>query len=138
MTDYHPSADVLRAMLAKADEKLSAAREELKAGLSGDAASRAYYAAFHALSSVLASRGLTFSTHSQVIGVFNREFVKTGLFPADTARKIQRLFEDRQTADYDWRITVDESTAREDVANAEWLVGACRAYLGIIPNLTGI
>lgn len=136
MTDYQAEDDVLRAMLAKADEKLEAARQELSAGLWGDAASRAYYATFHALSAVLASKGMTFSTHSQVIGTFNREFVKTGLFPSDTARKIQRLFEDRQTADYDWQVTVDEATAQEDLAAAESLVVACRSHLGLASGPT--
>jgi uncharacterized protein (UPF0332 family) len=77
---------------------------------------------------------LSFSSHSQAIGAFNREFVKTGVFPGDTARKIQRLFEDRQTADYDWSIHVDEATASEDVRDAEWLVKACREYIGKINN----
>ncbi len=134
MTDYRAETDVLRAMLVKADEKLAAARQEVAAGLWGDAASRAYYAAFHALSAVVAAKGMTFSTHSQTIGAFNREFVKTGAFPPDTTRKIQRLFEDRQTADYDWRITVEEAVAREDLAAAESLVAACRCHLGLTQN----
>jgi uncharacterized protein (UPF0332 family) len=49
VNNYQADADVLRAMLAKADEKLTAARQELSAELWGDAASRAYYGAFHAL-----------------------------------------------------------------------------------------
>jgi uncharacterized protein (UPF0332 family) len=121
---------VLKAMLEKADEKLQAAQRELMAGFHGESASRAYYAVFHAVCAVLAGRGLSFSSHSQAIGAFNRELVKTGIFPADTARKIQRLFEDRQTADYDWSIHVDEATAIEDVRDAEWLVNACRDHLG--------
>ncbi|MEI6563189.1 MAG: HEPN domain-containing protein [bacterium] len=120
---------VLMAMLDKADEKLQAAQRELKDKFYGESASRAYYAVFHAVCAVLAGRGLSFASHSQAIGAFNREFIKTGIFPGDTARKIQRLFEDRQTADYDWSIHVDEATAIEDVHDAEWLVSACRKHL---------
>lgn len=123
---------VLKVMLDKADEKLNAAQRDLRDGFHGEAASRAYYAVFHAVCAVLAGKGLSFSSHSQAIGAFNREFVKTGVFPGDTARIIQRLFEDRQTADYDWSIHVDEVTASEDVRDAEWLVKACREYLGQI------
>jgi uncharacterized protein (UPF0332 family) len=120
---------VLKAMMDKADEKLHAAQRELKDGFYGESASRAYYAVFHAVCAVLAGKGMAFSSHSQAIGAFNRELVKTGIFPGDTARKIQRLFEDRQTADYDWSIHVDAATADEDVRDAAWLVNACREYL---------
>ncbi len=115
--------------MEKAEEKLHAAQREFKEGFYGEAASRAYYAVFHAICAVLAERGLSFSSHSQAIGAFNREFIRPGVFPADTARKIQRLFEDRQTADYDWSIHVDEVTASEDVRDADWLVNACREHL---------
>lgn len=129
MRGFEPTHEVLSAMLAKADEMLTSARRDLQAGACGDAASRAYYAVFHALSASLASRGLSFSSHSQTLGTFNREFVKTGIFPPETSRKLQRLFEDRQTADYDWNRHVDGQTAREDVTDAEWLVTACREYI---------
>ena len=129
MSEFHATADVLLAMQSKAEEMLSSAQRDIKIGAFGDAASRAYYAAFHAVSAVLASQGMTFSSHTQTLGAFNREFVKTQMFPRETSKKLQRLFEDRQTADYDWRRHVDESTGTEDVADAEWLVNACLDYL---------
>lgn len=119
------SADTLRAILAKANEKLAAAERELAAGFAGEAASRAYYAVFHAIAAVLATRGLSFSSHAQIIGAFNREFVKTGRFPSESTRHLQRLFQDRQTADYDCISVVDVETATRDVADAKTLVAAC-------------
>ena len=71
MSAFEPTGYVLDAMLAKADERLSTARRDLSASAFGDAAARAYYAAFHATSASLATRGLTFSSHSQTIGAFN-------------------------------------------------------------------
>lgn len=135
MTKRHVSVDALRSMMVKAKEKLSAARRELSAGYPGEAASRSYYAVFHALSAVLATEGKSFSSHAQTLGVFNREFVKTGLFPADTTRKLQRLFEDRQMADYDWATSVDTSTAADDVNDTEMIIKACEAYLA--KNVSG-
>lgn len=126
MTGIEPTPDVLETMLAKADEMLSSARRALEAGVFGDAVSRAYYAVFHALPACLATHGLVFSSHSQAIGAFNREFVRTDVFPAETSRKLQRLFEDRQVADCDWRRHVDETTAAEDVSDAEAITAQCR------------
>jgi uncharacterized protein (UPF0332 family) len=129
MTGFRSAPDILNAMLAKAGEKLVAARRDFADGFYGEVSSRAYYAVFHAISAVLASRGMTFSSHAQVIGAFNKEFVKTAVFSADTTRKLQRLFEDRQISDYDCTGKIDEETAREDLDDAQALVDICRNYL---------
>ncbi|MCX7008741.1 MAG: hypothetical protein NTY53_16080 [Kiritimatiellaeota bacterium] len=42
---------------------------------------------------------------------------------------MQRLFEDRQTADYDWVHTVTLETAADDVAAAKVLAAACAAQI---------
>lgn len=122
-------AEILRAIMAKAAEKLSRAERDLADGFPGDAASRAYYAAFHGITAVLATRGLSFSSHAQTIGAFNRDFIKTGLFSPTSSRQLRRLFDDRQIADYDWTRTVDGQTAAEDVAAAQVIVKACREYV---------
>lgn len=127
MNEATPQA--LRAMLKKARQKLAAARKDMESGFFGDACSRAYYATFHAVSAVLAHHGLAFSSHSQTLAAFNREFVKTAVFPSDTFRKLQRLFEDRQFADYDWTREIDNQTAQKNLDDAQWLIDACTDYL---------
>jgi len=89
MTSNKAGAEVLRAILRKANEKLLAAKTDLKSLLFDDAVSRAYYAVYHAISAVLADLGLTFSSHAQTLGAFNKDFVKSGHFPKDTFAKIQ-------------------------------------------------
>ena len=116
-------------MMAQAKRKLAAARRELKAGFADEAVSRAYYAAYHAISAVLASPGCAFSSHAQTLGGFHARFVRTGLFPQDTTPKLHRLFENRQMADYDWTAIVDRASARSDVKDAADLVAACQEYL---------
>ena len=129
MNQHQATPQVLRAMLKKARQKLAADRKDMEFGFFGEASSRAYYAAFHAVSAVLAHHGLAFSSHAQTLAAFNREFVKTKVFPADTFRKLQRLFEDRQIADYDWTRDVDKQTAQKDLDDAQWLVDASCEYL---------
>lgn len=75
-------------MLSKASHKLHSARVLYEKKIYDDSASRAYYAVFHAISTVLASKDLIFSSHSQTIGVFNKEFVKTGIFPREYSKII--------------------------------------------------
>lgn len=116
-------------MLQKALEKLEVAKKDFELGYYGDASSRSYYAIYHAMSAALATKGLTFSSHAQTIGAFNREFVKNGLYPDDTYHKIQRLFDDRQMADYDWNATIDKDMAEQDITDAEWFISLCKDYI---------
>jgi uncharacterized protein (UPF0332 family) len=101
----------------------------LEGGAWGDAASRSYYAAFHAVSAVLLSRGESYSTHAQVLGRFNKEFIQTGIFPREFTKLLTRLFEDRQSGDYDVEPGLTETEARQDVADGERIVVAVRQFL---------
>ncbi len=121
-------------MMDQAEEKLRAARILLENGAWGDAASRAYYAAFHAVSAALLSREEAYSTHAQVLGRFNKEFVHSGIFPKEFTTLLTRLFEDRQSGDYDFLPGLTESESRQDVADARRIVEAIRRFLESIEN----
>lgn len=110
--------DPVTGLLDHARSKLRAARLLLEGGAWGDAASRAYYGAFHAVSAALLSLGQSYSSHAQVLGAFNREFVRTGKVPLDFTRVLTRLFEDRQTGDYEFVTGVSETEARRDLDDA--------------------
>ena len=117
------------ALLTKAARTLEAARSVLENGFFDDASSRAYYAAFHAASAVLAGRGLFFSSHGQLMGAFSRELVKTGDSPAESFQRLRRLFEHRQVGDYSATVSIDRRTAEQDLADAGWLVAECRRLI---------
>ena len=117
------------ALLDLADEKLRAARVLLAADAPGDAASRAYYAAFHAVTAALLSIDHTYSSHGQVLGAFNRHFVHSGQLPRDFTTVLTRLYEDRQSGDYDFASGVGMDEAGQDVDDAQRIVSALREYL---------
>lgn len=112
-----------------AEEKLRASQLLIAGKAWGDASSRAYYAAFHAVSAALLSRGETYSSHAQVLGAFNRGFVHPELFPKAFTALLTRLFEDRQIGDYDILPGVTEAEARQDVADAQRIIDAIRHFL---------
>ena len=114
--------DDIRSMLAKAHDKLETAGIVFENGKYDDTVSRCYYAVYHAMNAALISKGLSFSSHAQTIGVFNREFVKKGVFPKYFTEMIQGLFEDRQSGGYDFDSWIDEQTARESLENTEMIV----------------
>jgi uncharacterized protein (UPF0332 family) len=121
--------DEIRAMLATAEEKLRSARHLSAGGFHSDAASRAYYAVFHIVTAMLATRGLSFASHAQLLGAFNREFLRPGLLAGVVFRDIQRLFDERQKGDYGTMLAVDAASAHQDLAIADRVLNACKAHL---------
>ena len=107
----------------------------MKSSAQQGSSSRAYYAAFHAVSAALLSRGETYSRHGQVLGAFNRALVPTGLFPKEFTALLTRLFENRQSGDYGVLPGVTEAEARQDVADAQRIVEAIRRFLSSPPGV---
>jgi uncharacterized protein (UPF0332 family) len=116
--------------LLNADEaKIKAAKHLQGMQLNGDAASRTYYAVFHAISALHLEYGNSFSSHAQLIGRFNRDFVRTGIFPPIFTRILTRLFEDRQLGDYDATAEITSEQTEQDIADAHQIIEAVRAHL---------
>jgi len=55
--------------------------------------------------------------------------VKNGVFPKNFTRNIQKLFNDRQTGDYDFEISFDREAASGDISAAKEIIAACERYL---------
>lgn len=87
-------------MLKKASEKLKTAEIDFFNEKYDDSISRVYYAVFHTIPALLLLKGLYYSSHAYVIGNFNKEFVKTKVFPKSFTKIVQSLFEERQIGDY--------------------------------------
>jgi uncharacterized protein (UPF0332 family) len=61
---------------------------------------RAYYAMFYAVLALAQLRGQVPAKHSGALGLFDREFVHTGIFPREMSKHLHAAFEYRQTSDY--------------------------------------
>jgi uncharacterized protein (UPF0332 family) len=129
MDEREELKEQLQWMIQKASRSLSAAKRHIRDGDYDFASSRAYYAAYYAVEAVLLTKHLAFSKHSAAIGAFNRQFVKTGIFPKDFSKLISRLFRERQTGDYEFDLSIEENDAREDIQIAESILEAIITYL---------
>jgi uncharacterized protein (UPF0332 family) len=83
------------------------------------AASRAYYAAFHALTALFAMRGRLFSKHSAIRSALHRDLVQTGEWNTELGRDYDFLSELRETGDYGGVSRVPPDAAVTAVARAE-------------------
>ncbi|MBN2465152.1 HEPN domain-containing protein [candidate division WOR-3 bacterium] len=95
-----PERDLVAYRLTRARETLTDAQLLLDQHRLPAAANRIYYAMFYAATALLLTKGLSSSRHSGVIGLFRREFVRTGLFPSELAQHLDEAFAERLESDY--------------------------------------
>lgn len=107
------AAELAKYRFSRAEETFKDALLMLEKGSYNSAINRFYYAAFYAVRALLATKGLDSSKHSGVISLFQREFVKTGIFnDIEIARALSRSFEKRQDSDYEDFATVSEEEVK--------------------------
>ena len=97
--------------LAQADESLYASRVLIEKGLFRPCVNRAYYAMFYSVLALLAIDKRETSRHSGAISLFDREFVKEGIFKKDFSRWLHDAFDLRQRSDYspDYHVSSEEA-----------------------------
>ena len=83
-----------------------------------DAASRAYYAVFHAVSAAFALQNKTFVKHSALRAAVHRELIKTGRWSAELGVDFDIIWELRDTGDYGGIAHVTEDEVRQAVEKA--------------------
>ena len=105
--------DAIIEVIKKSKEKLITAKIDFDNKRYEDSVSRAYYSVYHILSACLLSKGLSYSSHKEVIGNFNRIFIKSNIFPSNLSKMIKILFDDRQTSDYDVKTYIDKKKRKK-------------------------
>jgi uncharacterized protein len=83
------------------------------------AVNRIYYAMFYAVSALAFSRGFSTSSHSQLRGYFNREFVKTGIIPIHHGQAYGVAFDSRKKGDYDDLVEFEREQVQAMLIEAE-------------------
>jgi len=115
--------------LEQAEESLKAAELLLRAGMPRPSVSRTYYAMFYAVLALLAVRKKESSRHGGVISLFDKEYVKPGIFPKEFSKWLHDAFNLRQRSDY----TVQYIPSSEEAEN---LLMQARSFVdGILKQL---
>lgn len=100
----------------------------IDSGLYNTAVNRIYYAMYHAVSALALKDCFTTSKHLQLIGWFNREYVKTGKAEINSGKYLMRAFEMRSKSDYDDFADYSEKEVKELMENLD-------SFLQIVENL---
>jgi uncharacterized protein (UPF0332 family) len=102
----------------RAEKTLAEARTLFETAQMFGAVNRIYYAMFYAVSALACAHGFTTASHSQLRGYFNREFVKTGLIPAQHGKAYGIAFDSRKKGDYDDLVEFEKEQVHEMLREA--------------------
>lgn len=120
--DFGTRKDLVLYRLQTARDDLKSARILLAAEEYKGANNRAYYAIFHAVNAIHALSGKAYKRHKDAIGSFNKDYVKTEIFPREMGRKIGEAEEIRHASDYDdFYIANREESERQVIVADEFI-----------------
>jgi len=84
---------------------------------------------FYSAQALLLTKNLSFSSHKGVVSAFGEHFVKPSVFPREMGRELNRAFEKRQLADYEYTFVISREEAEEILLNGKKFVESIVRYL---------
>jgi len=115
--------------LEQAAESLAAGRLLHEQGLFRPSINRSYYAMFYSVLALLSTRREETSRHGRAIAIFDKEFVKTGVFSKEFSRWLHEAFDLRQRSDYSPQFNATDEDARGVLHQATSFVAEIKAKL---------
>ena len=107
----------IKALIEKANRYIRSAEILLQEGDYESSVSRVYYAMLYCTQAVLLTKNMSFSSHKGTISAFGEYFIKTGIFPKEMGKELNRAFEKRQLGDYEYTFVISEAEAKELLNN---------------------
>ena len=120
--------DLVFYRLQTAKDNLKSAQILLTANEYKSSNNRAYYAIFHAINAIHAMNGKSYKCHKDAIANFNKDYVKTEIFPREIGRKIGRAEEIRHASDYDDFYIASKEEAEQQVLVANDFIKLAEKY----------
>lgn len=90
---------------------------------------RAYYSIFYSIRAVLAMERIDFKKHKDVLAYFNKNYVKTEIFPKKMGRKVILASKVREDSDYDEGYEPSYETTSMQIETAKELIQLVQEYL---------
>lgn len=121
---------LIKYRLKQAEDSIEEARVLLKEGMSLRAVmNRLYYAMFYSVLAVLQSKQIGTAKHIGAISLFDKEFIKSGIFDKEFSKTLHHAFELRQKADYMEEADVTKEDVDEIFPKAIDFVSEIKEYL---------
>ena len=94
------------------------------------AANRSYYCIFNAMRAVLSLDLFDSKKHSGVISAFQKDYIRTGIFPKEFSDIVANAFEIRLESDYVVFYLVSKAAVAAQIENAGIFLEAVEKYIG--------
>lgn len=121
--------------LDAADEELRSLLVNLRAGIHRKSLHSLYFAAFHAVRSLLATRGIEADTHKGVHVAFALNLVKPGTVSSASAKILSELQAIRERADYQVELSYDAADVARHFTTARPLFDDLLKLLAAVQGL---
>ena len=90
---------------------------------------RAYYGIYHAISAIHALDERAYKRHKDALANFNKDYVKTEIFPRSLGKRIAEAEEIGHASDYDDFYIATREEAQEQITTAEELIQRVESYV---------
>lgn len=121
--------DEIKGWLSMANESLSDAMESLNSNMLKVAQNRLYYSLFYAVKALALREKFITSKHTELIGWFNREFIKTGVFSKEMGKLCKEAYENRDKSDYTINFKPDKEELKQDLETARLFIEEINKYI---------
>ena len=129
MLSEESKKDLIRYRVERSYQILQEAKDNAQLGHWNLAGNRLYYAVFHRCQALLLSEGESVRRHAGMIHKIGMDFIANGKLDRSYGRLITRLFELRQSGDYDEQYNASEEEVMPYFKQVESLLSAMEKLL---------
>lgn len=112
--------------LLKSKEALSDTDSLINLDMLSSAQSRLYYGLFYSVMALAQSKNFITSKHSGLLSWFNREFIKTAIFPIEMGKLYKTAYDNRQKSDYTITFKPNKEVLKDSLKSANVFVEKIR------------
>jgi uncharacterized protein (UPF0332 family) len=101
--------DLIKYRIQKSHETTEDARIALENNRLRNALNRVYYSNFYIVSALALKENFSTSKHAQLLGWFNKNYIKTKIISPDLGKIYRESFDNRQESDYEDFVEYDKT-----------------------------
>ena len=124
--------------LKKAETTLAEAEYLLVGEFYSATVSRSYYAGFYAVQAILYTKEIYAKTHQGVLIMFNKHFIKTGIFEPYLSKYLKNNLDQRLIGDYEIGFGMDKDDAKHAIERAKEIIKTIKEYISNEKNDTDL
>ncbi|MCC8113301.1 MAG: HEPN domain-containing protein [Bacteroidales bacterium] len=118
--------------LEKCHNTLANVRRLFDLEMYAECANRMYYAVYYACSALLIKNAIAANSHSGVMVMMDKHFVKEGKLPVEMGKLMRKVFTIRQESDYDDFIDMDKEDLAPLLTPVTELIARIESLIGLV------